>query len=172
MKKISFLCFLLMNLSVSAQFLTAHVAVDGLTCSACSFVTQKSLMQLPFIEDVQMDLNTHIATLTFKNGSPVAMDRIAQKVVDAGFSVGGFTAEIYLKEVAVSDNFCFEYDGAIFHFIQTKERNITGIATLTFIGKEFMNKKEFKRYKAAMTAVCASGDKDLKLTKTYFITLK
>ncbi|MEI6815285.1 MAG: heavy metal-associated domain-containing protein [Bacteroidota bacterium] len=170
MKKI--LCFLLCICSCSvghSQFTKAVVAIDGLTCSACSYATQRSVLQLDFVEDVTMDLNSHQATILFKKDKMVSMEKIAEKVVDAGFSVGGMTAEINLKKISISKDFCLEYEGAIYHFISTENKELNGLVGLQFIGPRYMRKKDFKKYKSMLSTPCKSLDKSNPVSTIYFV---
>ncbi len=165
------ICLLVLtNYFANAQFTSVMVAVDGLTCSACSYATQKSLFELDFVADVQMDLNTHIATVTFKTDKKISIDKIAQKVIDAGFSVGSLNAVFNFKEVTVSNDYCLTYEGDVYRFISTKEKTLSGSSSIKFIGEKFMRKKDFKKWKGQMSGTCSSKDSINSTSKIYFVT--
>src|ERR1019366_4464216 len=147
MKKIFILLLFAASHSfVYAQFNSVLLRVDGLTCSACSFATQQSILKLDFVEDVKIDLNSHDAIVTFKQGKKISIDQIAKKVYDAGFSVGNLRAKFTFNSNNISDSTCFEYAGDIYHFEQLPAKTVlNGIATIQFIGKKYMSIKEYKK---------------------------
>lgn len=149
MKKLFLFVFAVVLQTVThAQINTVLLKVDGLTCSACSFATQKSILQLDFVEDIKMDLNSHIATITFKPGKKISIQQISKKVYDAGFSVGSMVAVFEFKSNEVSENICFEFEGDLYHFEQMPEKTIlNGVASIKFIGEKYMSKSEFKKWK-------------------------
>lgn len=137
----------LQNITV-AQFDKVSLRVDGLTCSACSYSTQSSILKLDFVDNVKMDLNSHIAIITFKPDKKISIDKIATKVYDAGFSVGTLSAEFNFKSTTLTDGNCFEYNGDLYHFEQIPENTkLDGIKTITFISSKYMTVKEFKKWK-------------------------
>jgi len=165
--------FSLLTCSIYAQFSKFFVNVDGLTCSACSFATQKSLLQLDFVADVQMDLNSHIATVTFKEGKKVSVDLVAKKVLDAGFSVGGMSGIFKYKNTDISNDYCFNYEGDNYHFIQVTKQKLNGEIKIKFIGDKYMNKSEFKKWKAMMTGNCTlPGNTTSPAPKVYYVTIE
>lgn len=134
--------------SGKAQIKSASIRIDGLTCSACSYATQKSLLELTFVDSVKMDLANNIAVVTFKNDTKVNISQLAQKVVDAGFSVGRLTTSINFDSAGRNENTCFEYEGNLYHLINAQEPELKGEHTILFVGKKYMNKAELKKWKA------------------------
>lgn len=130
-----------------AQIKNVSIRVDGLTCSACSYATQKSLLELAFVDSVKMDLANNIANVTFKNEAKINISQIAQKVVDAGFSVGKLTSSFNFDAAVKNENYCFEYDGSLYYIINTQEPEVKGERTVLFVGKKYMNKAELKKWK-------------------------
>jgi copper chaperone CopZ len=141
------LCFITVSNPAKAQFTNVQIRVDGLTCSACSYATQKSLLELDFVDSVKMDLNSNLATVTFKPSKKIDIGQLSQKVVDAGFSVGSLTATYIFSSLPVAGNTCFDYMGDVYHFVNAKEQTLNGPASILFIGKKFMNKTELKKWK-------------------------
>ena len=47
------------NLTVQAQFIKAELVASGLTCSMCSFATQKQLQTVPYIDSIGTDAGCH-----------------------------------------------------------------------------------------------------------------
>ncbi len=151
-----FLCslFLLAYFSVSlqAQFVSARLTIIGLTCSACSFGTERSLRQLPFVEDVKMDLNTNIASVIFKAGIPVSIEQLVQKVYDAGFSVGQVMAVYHFTTEILNGN-AWQTGPDFYTLLNTAPADLKGDKELTFVAPKYMKKNEYKSYKPQVDAV-------------------
>lgn len=144
------LVFILISLShiASAQFRSATIGIDGLTCSMCSNSVEKLIRQLNFVEDVKMDLNNTTAQVFFRNGRKVDIHALAQKVFDSGFSVRTLQANFNVGEkVIVKEGAGFEYEGDQYILVKPSEKEIRGEITITFIGKKFLSKKEFDHWK-------------------------
>ncbi|MES2591180.1 MAG: heavy metal-associated domain-containing protein [Bacteroidota bacterium] len=145
--KICLLILLLALSSAKAQFSVARIKVNGLTCSACSYATQKSLLELDFVDSVKMDLNTNLAVVTFKPSKKIDIQLLSKKVYDAGFSVGSLTAIFTFNSYTLSENGCFDFEGDLYHFEKTASQILNGATTLQFIGKKYMDKTEQKKWK-------------------------
>lgn len=91
-----FFLFFTCNL-FAARFTSAVIGIDGLTCSACSFSTEQSIRKLDFVENVNMELNENMATITFKKDKEISIDAIVRRVYAAGFSVRSVKAIFILK---------------------------------------------------------------------------
>ncbi len=160
------LAFFLTGLSVQAQFTSAELGVDGLTCSACTRSVEMSLRKLDFVKDVKMNLDNTNGVITFKPGVDVSIEKLSKAVVDAGFSVRYMQATFRADSVIhISDNYCFAYGDATYQFIKVTPTEAKNDIVFKFIGKNFQNNKDFKKWKADLKPVC-SGAK-----KTYYVTL-
>lgn len=153
-------------LLAQAQFRSATLGVDGLTCSACSFGTEKSIRKLDFVEDVKMDLNRNIAEITFKKDSKVDMDALVKKVYDAGFSVRFVQAVFHFDNTAAAPNTCFSYNNDQYQFIGGDGRSLTGEVKLNFIAKTYVPDKELKKWKKQLKPACLTSG------KVYFVTVE
>lgn len=146
MKKIIFaIVFTFLSaLSVQAQFVSASVGVDGLTCSMCAKGTEETLRQLPFIDDVKIDLNKLVASITFKKGVHVEIDKLKEMIYDAGFTTRSLEVVFNFDTAFTVENDAhFVYDGATYHFIGVKDNKLSGPVTLRFIDKPYVSKREF-----------------------------
>ena len=85
--------------AITAQYTSARIGVNGLTCSACTRSVEMSIRKLPFIENVEMNLENTDGILKFKKGQEVDIFKIAQAVVDAGFSVRFLPIENIMRMV-------------------------------------------------------------------------
>jgi copper chaperone CopZ len=168
---IALFCGLFILTSAKAQFVSANVGIDGLTCSACSFATEKSIRKLSFIDSVSMDLDKNMATVYFKKNVPVSIKALAQKVYDAGFSVRTMDVIFNFNNLSVNNNFCFDFENNRYQFIKIdSEKKLNGISTIRFIGEKFLSKKEFKSWKL----FCSNACKDLAspLSEQYYVTIR
>ena len=66
---------------------TIELKVIGLTCSMCSFSTQKSLSKLKFIKNITPNLEETSYILEVKDDMFVDFNLIQERVEDAGFFV-------------------------------------------------------------------------------------
>ncbi|HXC05593.1 MAG TPA: heavy metal-associated domain-containing protein [Bacteroidia bacterium] len=131
---------------INAQITSSRIKITGLTCSACSFGTEKSIRQLKFVDDVKMDLNTHSAEIIFKKGEPVSIDKLVQKVYDAGFSVAGVSVTWHFTdEKALNKTWVFE--GNTYCILNDTLPVLAGNKEITFVAPKYMSKKEYLPYK-------------------------
>ena len=56
LKVVCLLFVLLTSIGVKAQFISAEIGIDGLTCSACTRSAEMSIRKLPFVADVKMNI--------------------------------------------------------------------------------------------------------------------
>ena len=102
MKLLFIVFFLIGSVFTSyAQFVSAEIGVDGLTCSACTKSVEMSLRKLDFVQDVQMNLENTNGKVTFKPGALIYIDKIAKAVDNAGFSVSYLHATFSFNSLTV-----------------------------------------------------------------------
>jgi len=144
---------LLFAVNISAQQIsTADLQVTGLTCSMCSNATQKSLETLGFINSVKPDLNKNIFVLTFKKGADINLDMVRKKVQDAGFSVGGLTAEFTFNQLKVDDKGQAIADGNVYRFVNAKNKTLNGTVKAAVVDKDFISGSAFKKQSATVNS--------------------
>ncbi len=139
--------FVITSLSVTsarAQFQAVYVAVNGLTCSQCSRTVELKIRKLPFVADVQMNLQHTEGKVLLKKDKKASMEQIAQAVVDAGFSVRSLQADLKTDDIAISAS-CFNYSGDQYVFASAPQMPVKGTIKLKFIGKRYMPKSELKK---------------------------
>jgi copper chaperone CopZ len=141
---INCLFLLLLSFSASAQFKVAKLNVLGLTCSACSFGTEKSIRRLKFVEDVKIDLNTNIAEITFKKGEPVSIEQLVKKVYDAGFSVGKVSATYHFTNETLNGK-SWKVGEDTYMNLSANAVDPKGDKELVFVGEKYMKKNEYLR---------------------------
>ncbi|KQS41108.1 heavy-metal-associated domain-containing protein [Pedobacter sp. Leaf194] len=151
--KIFSIIMLFLAVEASAQQITkVDLQVTGLTCSMCSNATQKSLETLGFINSVKPDLNKNIFVLTFKKGADINLDMVRKKVQDAGFSVGGLTADFSFNQVKVDDKGQAIVDGNVYRFINAKNKTLNGPVKASVIDKNFISSSAFKKQAATVNS--------------------
>ena len=116
------------------------------------------MRQLDFVLDVKMDLNKHLAEVTFKPGKTIDFNALTRKVEDAGFSVRSMYVIYEFKNLNISNNFCYDDKTMIFSFIGIKEQQVlNGPHAIHLVGKDFMSKSEYKKWKLLLNNACNSG---------------
>jgi hypothetical protein len=80
----------------------ATLYLEGLTCSLCSYSVQDQLMRLGIIQDIQMDLNTNQARLTFLPQAHVRWEQLRKAVDRAGFSLGRIELSLVVNQAGLS----------------------------------------------------------------------
>ena len=73
--------------SANAQIKSAEVLASGLTCSMCSKAIFKALSSLPFVDTIEVNIETSVYQLNFKKDSAVKIESIRDAVYDAGFAI-------------------------------------------------------------------------------------
>ncbi|MGQ0827393.1 MAG: heavy-metal-associated domain-containing protein [Bacteroidota bacterium] len=155
---------------VKAQFVSAIVGVDGLTCSSCSFATEKSIRKLDFVDSVYMELDKNMATVFFKKNMPVSVKNLAQKVIDAGFSVRTMDVIFNFNNFTANNDVCFEYENNTYQFVKLdSEKKLNGISTIRFIGEKYLSKKEYKFWKFFSSTPCKNTSP---ISEQYYVTIR
>lgn len=149
------LLFMITGSATFAQFTSATLGVNGLTCSQCSRSVEVELKKLSFVQSVNMDLEHTKGTIVFKKQTKADMAAIAKAVKNAGFSVRFLEAKLDKGSIATTGERCFKYKGEAYQLL--KPLNNSSIATLRFIGKEYMPARELKNYKIPTDAGCSAS---------------
>ena len=155
------------SVHLAAQFQSVEIGVGGLTCSACSRSVEMSLRKLPFVDSISMNLERTNAKIFFKKIAFVEIEKIANAVVNAGFSVTYLNAEFLFTNTIVSNNFCFSFENNKYQFLLDATKTLNGKKTLHFIGDKYLSKKEMGTWKARMKGIFALSAKE----KLYYVTL-
>ncbi len=154
-------------LTARAEFVSAEVGIDGMTCSMCSKGTEVTLKKLPFIDSIWVDLNDLVAHITFKKDATVSIDEIRAMVEDAGFSVRSINAVFRFEHLTIGKDYHYVYNGDTYHFIGAPKETLSGPVTLRFVDKPYVSKKEFLElakktdlhcYKKSSSASCCTGE--------------
>jgi copper chaperone CopZ len=148
-----------------AQFKEVSVGVNGLTCSQCSRSVEMRIRKLPFVADVKMNLEHTEGHVFFKKGQKVNIDKIADAVEDAGFSVRFMKAVFNFGNNEVPADKCYSFSGDSYTFINPGKTILKGDIPLTFLGDKFQEKRELKKWKGVLKTKCSGHG------NVYFVTL-
>ena len=130
-------------ISSEAQYQRVEVGVDGFTCSMCGMSVENAIRKLPFVADVQMDLNKSTAVILFRANKEVSVLQIADQIYASGFSVRSMQAEYDFPALTVQDHFIFSTGMEELHFLNTGETAISGIFTIIFLNKKLISRKDY-----------------------------
>ena len=139
------------------QFKSVEMGIDGLTCSMCSRSVEMSLVKLDFIDRVEMDLNSNRSEVFFHEGMYVSINKVAQAVIDAGFSVAYLNALFDFKEQPIDTHTCWNYAYETYHFLEVSQPQLKGETVLKFIGTNFLSRTELKKWEAQLSAAKNKG---------------
>jgi copper chaperone CopZ len=146
------------KINASAQFDTVYLGVNGLTCSQCSRSVEMQIRKLEFVADVQMSLERTEGKIILKKNRKPDIDKIAQAVFDAGFSVRYLQADFNIDHSVIQTGTCLRYLGDQYVFTKAPKQPLTGTVKLKFIGKKFLPKNEYKKMEPYMENKCGEAE--------------
>ncbi len=167
MKILQFLLRLFLTVipfTAPAQFKSAMVGVNGLTCSACSKTVELAIRKLAFVQDVDMNLEQTEGKIVFRENSEVDLEKVANAVKDAGFSVRYLNA-LYHFQSGVPDGNCVVDGNKVFQFSDKTKVKDTGEVNLLLLGAPFQPRKEYLSMKSSIVPLCAVAEKKLYFVK-------
>jgi len=151
------LCFCLSFASIG-QWTYVEIGVNGLTCSMCTRSVDNALQKLDFIDQVEIDLESTNGRIYFKPNAKPDVDAIRQAVVDAGFSLRFLKVKFQFKTpMALEPEECFILDGTHYQMINAVEVE-TKEAVFQLIGKGFMPKSAYKKWRSKLGKICWRED--------------
>ncbi len=160
MKKIFFLLtIVVLATNVKAQINSGSLQAAGLTCAMCTKAINETLKELSFVQDVKADIKNSQFLIQFTPGANVDPDALKKAVEDAGFSVAKLKLNLNFENVKVENDAHIKLGGKTYHFIDTKPQLLNGAKTITFVDKNFVLAKEFKRYAAKTQMACVQTGK-------------
>ncbi len=160
--------FLVFLFSAEAQYVKVEIGVDGFTCSMCAKSVENSIRRLPFVEEVQMDLNSSKAVVFFRKNKEVSIEELADQVYNSGFSIRSLQAEYNFPELLLQDNSIVGAGKEELHFLKVGESRINGVATIIFLNKRLISRKEYTHWEEWIRKdVKKNGKKD----NVFYVTL-
>lgn len=146
-----------------SQIRHASLQASGLTCAMCARSVYKSLESIPFIQQIDTDLEGSKFMLTFRKDADVDADQIRKKVEDAGFSVAFLSLTAHFEGAPVRQGQHFLMNGKAYHVLDVGIPVLQGEVVMRVIDKQFLPVKEQKKYAGASEISCyktgkAEGD--------------
>jgi copper chaperone CopZ len=138
--------FIFSFIRANAQLVSVEVAIDGFTCSMCAMSVENSIRQLPFVEEVKMDLNKSLAQIFFRKDKDISIRRISDKVYDSGFSVRYIHADYHFQDTILDDYSIYKSGKEEYHFLGTGKITLNGTYTIIFLNKRLISKKEYTHW--------------------------
>ena len=160
MKKIFFLAFIsLLGLNAISQIKSGSLQAAGLTCAMCTKAINETLKELSFVQSVKADIKNSQFLLQFKPGVTVDPDALKKAVENAGFSVARLKLALNFDNQPVANDTHVRIGGKTYHFLNIKPQTLDGEKTITFVDKNFVLGKEFKKYSSKTEMSCIQTGK-------------
>ena len=160
MKNIFFMCMMVLTgFGAMAQFKSGTLQAAGLTCAMCTRAINNSLSKLPFIESVNADIKNSQFIIQFKQGVNADPDMLKKAVEDAGFSIATLKLTIAFNNLKVENDSHVSIQGKNYHFLAIQPQVLKGEKNLTFVDKNFVLAKEFKKFAAKTQMACVQTGK-------------
>jgi copper chaperone CopZ len=157
MKKLLFVVAMMLSISSFAQIKSANLTASGLTCSMCSKAIYKSLVKVPTIQDVKVDIKNSSYLITFKQGETVSLAAIKKAVEDAGFSVAALKVTANFEKTEIGPDAKVSLQGSTYRFLNSSKQTIQGVKTFAVVDKNYLPASEHKKYAKNITAKPGSG---------------
>ena len=156
MKKFLFVIAMMTGIVTSsfAQVKSALLTASGLTCSMCSKSIFKSLEKVPFVASIDVDLNTSVFTIKFKEGANVDPDVLKDAVTGAGFAVATLQLIADFPDTQLAKDTHLKLGGATYHIINAEGQHVSGEKTVTVVDKNFVTTSAYKKYKKQEKMKC------------------
>jgi copper chaperone CopZ len=137
-----FVCITASYCQIKSTTLTA----SGLTCSMCSKAIYKALLKVPFIKDVEPNVEKSTFTITYKDGIKIELDDIKKAVQNAGFSVANMKVTATFHNSEVYNDAHIDINGSMFHFLNVTKQTLQGDKTFTVVDRSYLPLADYKRY--------------------------
>lgn len=147
----------LIKSNLFAFFDSVEIGVNGLTCSQCTRSVELSIRKLNFVDNVEMNLEHSEGKITFKPNTKISIEKIAEAVIKAGFSVRYLHALFVFENKDFNNDDCFLFEEQNYQFVKIEPKKLDGKTTLKFIGKKFLPAKEYKGWKPLLIKKCGSA---------------
>jgi len=115
-----------------------------------------SIRKLDFVQDVQMNLEHTEGKIIVRKDKKADMDKVAQAVVNAGFSVRYLNADLAVDNSVSVSGQCFSYKGDQYVFTSPQKDPLKGTVRLKFVGKKFLPKNELKKLEPLAEGKCGA----------------
>jgi copper chaperone CopZ len=141
---IFFLYFTCLSNITLAGFEKLEIKIIGLTCSMCSYSVENAIKKLPYVDKIEMELNSNIASVYIKKMASPDIMEIVNKVYEAGFSVKETFAYYTFTESQIINGVLTE-EPYSFTFISNEKSIVEGFVKLRILNKKCIPNKEYKK---------------------------
>ncbi|MCA6447437.1 MAG: heavy-metal-associated domain-containing protein [Chitinophagaceae bacterium] len=145
---------LLIVVPSQAQIKKVTLEASGLTCAMCSKAVYNALLKVPFVAGVKPNIQESIYEITLKPGAGFDPDALSKVVSDAGFSVSGLKAVVQFNGIKIANDEHVFNNGLYMHFVNVTPQQLQGEKLITFIDKNVVSAKNFKKYAKLTTMKC------------------
>ena len=170
MKKIFLVITVLFSVAGKAQVKSVTIQASGLTCSMCSNAIFKALKTLDFVDHVEPNIKNSTFDIRFKPGSRIDFDKLKGKVEDAGFFVARFTVVLNFENLSVSNDTHVTVGEEVFHFLNVKDKVLSGDQTIRILDKGFVSAKEYKKNSSLTGMACYKSGEE-KGKRVFHVTI-
>lgn len=167
------------TLPAMSQIKSATLTASGLTCSMCSKAIYKALTKVPFVSNIDADVEQSTYTIHFKEGEQVVLDDLKKAVSDAGFSVANMQVLVTFNNTEVYNDAHINVGGSTFHFLNVKQQVLQGDKAISVVDKNYVPAAEHKKYRkytkmecfetGMMGSCCPAGSASAK--RVYHVTI-
>ena len=158
-KLVLILAVIFVGVTVQAQFTTARLQATGLTCAMCSNAINKALEKVAFIETVRSDIKNSAFNITFRKDMEIDIDELKEAVEDAGFAIGSLKLTGVFDGIAIANDRHVKIGNRNFHFLNIDSQVLQGEKTIVLVDKDFVTRKEFRKYSASTKMRCVETGK-------------
>ena len=123
--------------SANAQIKSAEVLASGLTCSMCSKAIFKALSSLPFVDTIEVNIETSVYQLNFKKDSAVKIESIRDAVYDAGFAIAKLSITANWKDKNAIKDLVFNDLGYQFQWQTKSNKMLSNTQKVFIVNKDF-----------------------------------
>lgn len=120
----------------------------------CSKAVNNALVKVPFVATVKPNIQESTYEITLKPGAGFDPDVLSKVVSGAGFSVSGLKAVVQFNGVKIANDEHVFNNGLYMHFVNVTPQQLQGEKTITFIDKNVVSAKAFKKYAKLTTMKC------------------
>jgi copper chaperone CopZ len=158
-KTLIVLLMVICGFTATAQFKTGTLQAAGLTCAMCTKAINETLKELSFVHSVKADIKNSQFIIRFKEGMSVDPDALKEAVEDAGFSIAKLKLALDFENVKVDNDSHVKIGNKTYHFLDVKSQRLDGEKIITFVDKNFVVAKEFKKYANKTQLACIQTGK-------------
>jgi copper chaperone CopZ len=141
---------LFLSLTLHGQLKTITTGINGLTCSMCSRTVEKSILNLLWVEKVEMSLENTEAKIFPRKNTTISIKEITRSVKDAGFSVRFIKMEMDVANLQLQEDNIFYSSGQEFRLAGNNKIPEKGNVIFRLIDLLFTTPKDRDKWAALL----------------------